>query len=469
MARSSPRSHSRSARPSTIPRDGRAVAAAAIARAAEVFPRLGARAPVTTEHAADLPPRDARLAAAVHRLTMQRWLTLRHLLNAFLNKPLDRLEPAMQGVLLTAAAQILFMSRMPSPAVVDASVELARRMVRPGAAALANAVLRKVADLVLHVADEADWSPAADRIPLETGFIALREPILPAPEDLAAHLAVATSCPQPLVRTFIDQHGPDRALALCLAGLRHPPTIVAVERGFDPAAPAAMEIGLRPHVQRGYVLWPQGQTGLADFLAAHPVRRVQDPASAAPVNTTADLKPRVIVDYCAGRGTKTLQLTKLHSDARIIAADIDPDCRAALERTFANHQRVSVAEPEALLRGRVPDVQPGSADLLVLDVPCSNTGVLARRPEARYRFSAATLQSLRQVQQRIIDESLPLLAEGGHVLYATCSICQQEKRDRVDWMTRQCGLTLVREQLRLPQGRDDAYRDGGYDALLVKA
>jgi 16S rRNA (cytosine967-C5)-methyltransferase len=101
-------------------------------------------------------------------------------------------------------------------------------------------------------------------------------------------------------------------------------------------------------------------------------------------------------------------------------------------------------------------------------VPCSNTGVLARRPEARYRFSAANLRSLRQVQERIVSESLPLLAEGGQVLYATCSICQQENRDRVDWMVKRCGLRLTREQLRLPEGRDETYRDGGYDALLVR-
>lgn len=446
------------------PRDGRAAAAASIAGAAEVFPRLGARGP----DSADLPAREARLAAAIHRQTMQRWLTLRHLLNAYLGKPLDRLEPAMQGVLLSAAAQVLFMSRMPSPAVVDASVDLAQRMVRPGAAGLANAVLRKIADLVLHVADNAAWSPAADRVPLEAGFIALREPLLPPPEDFAAHLAIAASCPPTLVSALIHQHGHEQAAAVCLAGLRHPPTIVAVERGFDATGTQAVDLGLRPHTQRGYVLWPQGREGLGDFLAGHPVRRVQDPGSAAPVQSTADLKPRVIIDWCAGRGTKTLQLAKLHSEARIVATDIDPGCRDALRQTFRDHHRISVAEPEELLHGQWPGSRPEAADLLVLDVPCSNTGVLARRPEARYRFSAATLRSLRQAQERIVSESLPLLAEGGHVLYATCSICQQENRDRVDWMVRRRGLTLVREQQRLPAGRDDSYRDGGYDALLVK-
>lgn len=450
--------------PDPTARDGRAAAAASIACAAEVFPRLGARGP----DAAHLPSREGRLAAAIHRQTMQRWLTLRHLLNGLLNKPLDRLEPAMQGVLLTGASQVLFMSRMPMPAVVDASVDLARRMVRPGAAGLANAVLRKVADLVLHVADNTHWSPAADRVPLEDGFIALREPVLPLPEDFAAHLAVATSCPQPLVNTLIEQHGLDQATAICLAGIRHPPTIVAVERGFDVTGPEAVELGLRPHAHRGYVLWPQGREGLPGFLAGHPVRRVQDPGSAAPVQATADLKPRIIVDWCAGRGTKTLQLAKLHGEARIIATDIDPDCRAALQQAFKDHQRVSVVEPEALLRGQAPRMPLGSVDLLVLDVPCSNTGVLARRPEARYRFSAATLRSLRQVQERIVTESLPLLAEGGHLLYATCSICQHENRDRVDWMVRRCGLALLREQRRLPEGHDVGYRDGGYDALLVK-
>ncbi len=451
--------------PDTAP-DGRAAAAQSIADAARVFPRLGARGPHTT----DLPAREARLAAAIHRLTIQRWITLEYLLNRHLRKPLDRLEPAMQGVLLTAAAQILFMTRMPTPAVVDSCVSLARRMVRPGAAGLANAVLRRIGDLVLHAADTpgARWTPAADRLPLETGFLTLRESILPEPDNRVHHLAIATSCPRTLVQTFLRDHGTEQAAAMCLAGLRHPPTIVGVERGFDPAGVNVGDQPLRPHVQRGYVLWPQGQSGLPDFLAGHPARRVQDPGSAAAVEAAHlpdHFKPRLIVDWCAGRGTKTGQLARLHTDAQIIATDVDPACRHMLAETFASHRRVSVVEPDVLLRGD----RLGAVDLLLLDVPCSNTGVLARRPEARYRFSRATLNSLRDVQQRIVTEAMPLLAPHGCLLYVTCSICEEENRGRVDWMMERFGLKLVAEHLRLPEGDDASYRDGGYDALLMPA
>ena len=193
---------------------------------------------------------------------------------------------------------------------------------------------------------------------------------------------------------------------------------------------------------------------------------MQDPALAAPVERTRGMRASVIVDACAGKGTKTRQLAQVHPEARIVAAEVDPGRRSALARVTANNDRVTVVDAAGAT------VPAGSVDLLVLDVPCSNTGVLARRVEAKYRHRGSTLASLVDLQRRIVAGTVPLLADGGHLLYATCSVEPAENEDQAAWIAREHDLTVVTTEAVLPHGGPgeppDLYHDGGFFALLTR-
>jgi len=102
----------------------------------------------------------------------------------------------------------------------------------------------------------------------------------------------------------------------------------------------------------------------------------------------------------------------------------------------------------------------------VLDVPCTNSGVFARRPEARYRFSHTSVGQLAQLQRQVFRVARDLLAPGGHVLYATCSIEAAENAKQARKLARQIGGELLREHETLPGGDTTAYHDGGYFALV---
>ncbi len=149
----------------------------------------------------------------------------------------------------------------------------------------------------------------------------------------------------------------------------HAPIVIA---GCD-ETPA----GCQPHDRDGFCTFTGNREELDPLLAGHPQLRVQDVTAAAAVDATADLRPGFIIDACAGMGTKTRQLANLHPEARIIAAELDHRRRTVLSETFAGSERVEVMSFEEI--GRYAQ----QADLLVLDVPCSNTGVLARRVEAK--------------------------------------------------------------------------------------
>jgi len=192
---------------------------------------------------------------------------------------------------------------------------------------------------------------------------------------------------------------------------------------------------------------------------------VQDAGSSEAVLSVTDLRPRVIVDVCAGRGTKTRQLRALFPDARIVASEVDADRLADLRRAFAHDGRV-----EVMPAGRLVEHLGPSGDLVLLDVPCSNTGVLARRAEAKYRVDRASLGRLVGVQRQIIADAIPVLAPSGSVLYSTCSLEREENEDQAGWAAQWHPLRPERERRSEPAGVPGegpaTYRDGSYSVLL---
>jgi 16S rRNA (cytosine967-C5)-methyltransferase len=207
--------------------------------------------------------------------------------------------------------------------------------------------------------------------------------------------------------------------------------------------------------------------------------RVQDPTAASTVGVLERLardasmpksvrEPSLVVDLCAGRGTKTKQLAALYPNATILATDPEESRFESLAKLRERHPNIKPLSPQSVFREAA-----GRADILLLDVPCSNSGVLARRPEARYRFSKARTQSVLELQQRIADPAIGLVAPGGVTLYATCSIERAENEAQAKRLAQRFGLATILERTILPECQPgDAparYRDGGYHALLAKA
>lgn len=435
----------------------RATASRALERIADIFPDITPQ-PLPV---GDLSALDGKLALAIYRTALQRWLTLEYLLDGRLNKPIDRMEPAMRGVLMCAAAQLVFMDRLPAHAVVHEAVSLARRMVRPAAAGMANAVLRRIAEVVTGRVDNQPWSPAPDRLPLETGYVQLATPELPPVSLLAEHLGAATSHSEYLVQRWIDSHGSDAATTIAQHGVSDPPTIVIVEPGFD----IATCTHIRPHVQPNCVIWDGPHAAMVAFLAEHQHRRVQDPTATLPGIATTSLTPRVIVDLCAGRGTKTRHLAALHPNARIIATDTDGNRLSDLRRACRGYANVEVVMSPQLEE----TVGNDGVDLMLLDVPCSNTGVLGRRPEARYRFGPDTLRALVAIQRRIADRAMAMMNAEGHILFSTCSIEPEENQAQTQWLLARAKASLVEEHQTLPGGFNADAHDGGYYALIKRS
>ena len=271
-----------------------------------------------------------------------------------------------------------------------------------------------------------------------------------------ARLGQQTSHPLPLLKRWEQGLGRDQTMALAAHNLVQPPIIVTGTNGPPPSG--------EPHDQEGFAVFGGDRAALEALLAERSGARVQDPAAAAPVTATAGLIPQLIVEVCAGRGTKTRQLAAVHPQARIMASDTSPAKLDTLREAFAGHEQVSVVEREQLLEFA------GKADLVVVDAPCSNTGVLARRVEAKYRFGPRNLERLVALQRQILADALRLPAVSGHVLYCTCSLEPEENEQQADWIEQWHPMRSRRRERTLPRGLPGEppgrYTDGSFFALL---
>ena len=161
----------------------------------------------------------------------------------------------------------------------------------------------------------------------------------------------------------------------------------------------------------------------------------------------------LVLDLCAAPGGKALAFAD--RGCRVVAADNNPR-RLPRLRTNLGGQAVVVLQD-----GLRPALVSESFDVVLVDAPCSNSGVLGRRPEARWRYSPKTLAQLAALQRRLLVTASTLVRADGRLIYSTCSVTPSENQGiahRLD------GWRILKEQRTWP----DKWQGGGYVAVLVR-
>ena len=191
---------------------------------------------------------------------------------------------------------------------------------------------------------------------------------------------------------------------------------------------------------------------------------VQDESAMHASALLAPMAGERILDLCAAPGGKTAHLAELSGgQAEITACDVSPQRLRRIEHTVERLQLPNVVTK--LIDRTNPGLEDDSFDAVLVDVPCSNSGVLARRPEARWRFREVDLPELIQLQTRLLLTAASAVKPGGRIVYSTCSIEPDETTTLLEDVTRGIrGLSLVEDHLDLP----GSPADGAFRALLVK-
>jgi len=399
-----------------------------------------------------LEPRDARLAEAIDREATVRWTTIRAIIEPLLTQPWNRQHHAAIAAMMGGAAQLLFLDRVPDHAAIDESVGWCHTTGARRAAGVVNAILRKVIAIRGERLERADLSQADHLVCADGSGWHMSQPAFG--DTWPDRLASQTGCGTYFLNRVRASDGDDEAARLAAHAMCHPPVILHGLHEHEYTT---------PHDEPGFhVLSAGGRLG--DVMQACPDAIVQDPTAAAACRATAAIVPDLVVDWCAGRGTKTRQLAAMHPTATIVATDASEARRRDLEQLAAGTTNVQAQSPATCTQ------YAGRADLLVLDVPCSNSGVLARRPEARHRQDDGTRGRLISLQRQIAADALALLAPGGTLLWATCSIDPEENERQIEWLTTWHPLevqTMHREPGRGgPGDPPTVWRDGGFFAML---
>jgi 16S rRNA (cytosine967-C5)-methyltransferase len=369
-----------------------------------------------------LATRDAAFATELAYGTLRGQGSYDEILRVNVSRPLDKLDPRVLDVLRLGTHQLLAM-RVGSHAAVDQSVNLVRDHVGHAPTGLVNAVLRKVASR-----DLADWlaQVAPDR-----------------DVDPVGHLAVTYSHPRWVVEAFSDALlGDFDETAALLAADNERPAVTLVARPGRSDVEELCALGARPARWAPTAAVLEG--GAPAALA--PVREgragVQDEGSQLVALALAAVPiegpDARWLDLCAGPGGKAALLAGLATQrgAHLLAVERQPHRARLVARAVADTAFVVVGD------GTRPPwrTEPaGSFDRVLVDVPCSGLGALRRRPEARWRRQPADLESLRPLQEALLESALAGVRPGGVVAYVTCSPHPGETRDVVATVTSRVG------------------------------
>lgn len=422
-----------------------------------------------------LAPRDRDLARELVQGTLRNRGAVDLLLDATVKRKPGKVDPLVRAALRLGAYQIAFLDRIPARAAVHATVEAAKSLGGGPAAGFVNANLRAVTRLVGEPVAQ-DPGPRSS-LPLADGrFVPLTRPLLPDPAtDMAGHLAARWSHPEWLVERFLEHHGPVATLDILASGIARPLLSLRPLTGREGTLAAALrERGIEV-AQEGRCLLVEGAGKVDDLPGfAEGWFTVQGPTAADVVPALSPEPGSAALDLCAAPGGKTLALAEaVGPEGLVLAVDRSARSlgrlRAEIERRGLSHVAVLEADatdPESFPSG-VKGRPPGF-DVVLVDVPCSNTGVLGRRVEARWRLEDADrITMLAEQGAHLLLVAAGKLRPGGRLAFSTCSIDREENQDVIRaFLAEDPSYRLLAERLTLPSG---GRRDGGYFAILEQA
>ena len=383
----------------------------------------------------------------------------RHLYLQFFIKGLTKKAPSMEvaTVLELGLFQMFFME-VPDHAAVSTSVELAKAAnLQEGSARLVNAVLHA----------------------------ARRSGLPQLPPQRVRRVSIENSVPEWLVRRWFDVYGADRAESLAKATLERPVEWVRVNLQKVSAPVLAQKLGFTGAsiLYDRYIQVPEDaklKTILESDAFAKGEFGLQNPAAYLVVKLL-DLKPGMKVwDACAAPGGKSALMAEMDSSLDILASDVSESrvvkMQDLVERLGLKNVRVECLDALALdpsteftlsLSKGLDDTRSSKFDRILLDVPCSNMGVIARRPESAYRITQESIKELSELQFKILKSASARLAPDGILVYATCSPDPEETTKVINRFVKENPEFAVCGNAVYPANEDSRF-DGFFAQALRK-
>ena len=373
----------------------------------------------------------------------ERRITLDYYIGAFSDKPTDDIDTELKIILEIALYQMLYCERIPNHAIVNEAVETAKRHGKHSSDSFVNAVLRRAARDI-------------DKVTL--------------PLDENKRLSIEYSMPEWICRHFISDYGKEKAGEILDAVNEIPYMTLRVntlKTTKDELCSVFADNGIS--FEKGELEESLHIVGNADFGMIEKIAGekffVQDEASQTAVKTLSPKKGNFVIDTCACPGGKSFGMAMLmENEGKILSLDLHKN-KLSLVEEGAKRLGIDIIET-AEHNGKAPIEEfIGKADCVLCDVPCSGLGVIAKKPEIRYK-SKEEIERLPEIQSQILCAGGKYLKKGGKLLYSTCTLNKKENENVVeDFLHNNKGYKLLSMQTIFPKKRTS---DGFFFALIEK-
>ncbi|HEY9712383.1 MAG TPA: 16S rRNA (cytosine(967)-C(5))-methyltransferase RsmB [Chroococcales cyanobacterium] len=383
-----------------------------------------------------LSQQDRAFVTALVQGVVRSKLKLDGTLSKFSSRPLDKMPASLVNVLRLAVFQIDEMTEIPHSAVLNTSNDLARLTGNAGHPKFVNGVLRSYLRCIEANGPEQASNDESSQI---------SAPLSPAGQipSTAQALSLRYSMPEWIVERWLGNFGAGETEQL-LAFANKPPQLVlrtcemsitteglidilkakkiAVNRGR--LVPSCLIVEKRPAGP------PEKMMGYSEGLYSF-----QDEAAAFVSLCAEPQKGETIVDLCAAPGGKALHMGELmENTGRVVAVDVSEKRLGLIKK---NRTRLALTNIETVVAdGR--QYQPAKpADRVLLDAPCTGTGVIGRRSDLRYRRQPEDIRTLAELQKELLSNAAAIVKPGGLLIYATCSLEPEENFDNVRWFLKE--------------------------------
>ncbi len=389
--------------------------------------------------------------------------------------PVERIPAKLLNIIRIGAYELIYSPRTPDYSIVNEAVENAKVIMGRKQTSFVNAVLRQITrhiqnrQVPLSGADTQRTLPQTPSASCE-----FDTDILPSPKDSPVDfLSAAFSLPKWLISGWLTEFGQESTRQVCFASNRKPSIYIrpntlktTAKKLAEKLHTANIDIEVVPGLEMIKIKSPKAITELPGFDEGE--FTVQDIAAVQPLRLLQPQRQWTILDLCAAPGTKTTQLAELTGDkAKIIATDIDGE---RLKKVRENTTRLGIKSIKIIsyenLEKTAAQIAP--FDCILLDVPCSNTGVLAKRIETRYRITPKAVRKLAKTQAELLKIAASMIKTNGKICYSTCSIQRLENSKLIkDFLQENPDLKLESEKLNLPSAEGATDHDGGYIAIIA--
>lgn len=353
---------------------------------------------------ADLDSKDKALATALVYGVLDRKITIDYIISKLSKTPLKKLSPLTIEAIRIGIYRIMFMERIPESAAVNESVNIIKRSKESRNSGFVNAVLRNL----------------------------IRNPIeLPKGNDIYS-LSVRFSCPEWIIKGFIDDYGLEDTVKLLEASLSSPPVILRVNT-LKISSQKLVELLKDEDITAketslNNALEIEGGIDVKNSkLYRDGYFFVQDTASQTVVETLSPKPQEKLLDICSAPGGKSFTSALLmENSGEITSCDLYPQ-RVDLVKRSAKRLGIDIINTKV---NDATKINPKFKDFdaVLCDVPCSGLGVLRRKPEIKYK-EIADFSEIESIGRLILQNSVSYIKKGGRILYSTCTLRKAENEN----------------------------------------